>query len=64
MFEVTKAENDIQTTCSTSSSSNHSFPIMKIPSSLSVTIPAELQGISYIMVLCQKGNLINFLFCK
>lgn len=61
MFEVTKAEDDTQTTsgvssCSPSSSPGHNVPITKTPSALRVTVPTELQGVSYIMVLCQKGK--------
>lgn len=67
MFEVTKAEDEIQSTsgipsCSPSSSPGHNVQITKSPSALRVTVPTELQGVSYIMVLCQKGNLIHFLF--
>lgn len=61
MFEVTKAEDDIQppsgiSSTSPSSSPCHIVPITKSPSALRVTVPTELQGVSYIMVLCQKGN--------
>lgn len=64
MFEVTKSEDDIQSLsglslCSPSSSPGHIVPITKSPSALRVTVPTELQGVSYIMVLCQKGNLIQ-----
>lgn len=67
MFEVTKAEDDIQSISgmpsnSPSSSPNHNMSISKSPSALRVTVPTELQGVSYIMVLCQKGNLIEFIF--
>lgn len=65
MFEVTKAEDDIQSNSGTSSNSPSSSPgqnvsITKSPSALRVTVPTELQGVSYIMVLCQKGNLMHF----
>lgn len=61
MFEVTKAEDDIQSisgmsSISPSSSPSHNMSISKSPSALRVTVPTELQGVSYIMVLCQKGN--------
>jgi len=64
MFEVTKAEDDIQSNSGISSSSPSSSPgqnvsITKSPSALRVTVPTELQGVSYIMVLCQKGNLMH-----
>lgn len=63
MFEVTKAEDDTQTasgnsSCSPSSSPSHNISIVKSPSALRVTVPTELQGVSYIMVLCQKGKFI------
>lgn len=65
MFEVTKAEDDNQSitgisSSSPSSSPSHNVSITKSPSALRVTVPTELQGVSYIMVLCQKGNLIHF----
>lgn len=61
MFEVTKAEDDVQfnsgiSSGSPSSSPNHNVPASKSPSALRVTVPTELQGVSYIMVLCQKGK--------
>lgn len=67
MFEVTKAEDEIQSTCGISCSSplsspSHNVQTAKSPSALRVTVPTELQGVSYIMVLCQKGNLMNFCF--
>jgi hypothetical protein len=62
MFEVTKAEDDVQSTIGTSSSPSSSpsqnVSMTKSPSALRVTVPTELHGVSYIMVLCQKGNLI------
>jgi len=64
MFEVTKAEDDTQiasgNSCSPSSSPSHNISIAKSPSALRVTVPTELQGVSYIMVLCQKGKLIYY----
>ncbi|VVC36022.1 Mediator complex, subunit Med17 [Cinara cedri] len=69
MFEVTKAEDDIQSTSGISSSSpstspSHNMSISKAPSALRVTVPTELQGVSYIMVLCQKDqeNIFNTSF--
>lgn len=60
MFEVTKAEDDVQsntgTSSSPSSSPSQNVSITKSPSALRVTVPTELQGVSYIMVLCQKGD--------
>lgn len=71
MFEVTEAEGDFQSirgisSCSSSSSANQNVQIIKRPSTLNVTIPTELQGISFIMITCQKGCIINFRikFCK
>lgn len=66
MFEVTKAEDDVQSTIgipsiSPSTSPSQNVPITKSPSALRVTIPTELQGVSYIMVLCRKGNFSLFL---
>lgn len=31
-----------------------------IPSALRVTIPAELQGVAFISVICKKGYIFNF----
>lgn len=69
MFEVTKAEDDIQSTSGISSSSpssspNHSVSTTKSPSALRVTVPTELQGVSYIMVLCQKGIQLNIFMIR
>jgi len=65
MFEVTKAEDDIQSNngisvSSPSSSPSNNVSITKSPSALRVTVPTELQGVSYIMVLCQKGKLMHY----
>lgn len=67
MFEVTKAEDDVQSTSGNSSISPSSSPsqnvsMTKSPSALRVTVPTELHGVSYIMVLCQKGNLMYYIF--
>lgn len=66
MFEVTKAEDDCQSICGISSSSPSSSPsqnvsMTKSPSALRVTVPTELHGVSYIMVLCQKGNFMHYI---
>ncbi|XP_050542328.1 mediator of RNA polymerase II transcription subunit 17 [Daktulosphaira vitifoliae] len=69
MFEVTKAEDDTHQNLAGSNGSPSSSPVqtaavVKSPSALRVTIPAELQGVSYIMVLCQKDqeNIFNTSF--
>lgn len=33
-----------------------------IPSALRVTIPAELQGVAFISVICKKGHILNKTF--
>lgn len=58
MFEVTKADDEPIPTNSSSGSPPQS-PTVSTPaqqSALRVTIPTELQGVAYIMVLCRKGN--------
>lgn len=64
MFEVTKAEEEEKSNsppASPNTSSNVSGQShgSSKPSALRVTIPSELQGVSYIEVLCQKGNIIK-----
>lgn len=64
MFEVTKAEEEDKNSNSPPTSPNagnnmlgqsHTSSNSKL-SALRVTIPSELQGVAYIEVLCQKGN--------
>lgn len=64
MFEVTKAEEEEKSSNSPPASPNagnnmsgqsHISSNSKM-SALRVTIPSELQGVAYIEVLCQKGN--------
>ena len=64
MFEVTKAEEEEKSNNSppaspnTGSMSGQSHgPSNSKASALRVTIPSELQGVAYIEVLCQKGNI-------
>lgn len=58
MFEVTKADDDSTSISPSGSTSPPQSPGV-VPSlqqsALRVTIPTELQGVAYIMVLCQKG---------
>lgn len=61
MFEVTKAEEEEDTSTSPPASPNPNallpaVPSTGKPSALRVTIPSELQGVAYIEVLCQKGT--------
>lgn len=64
MFEVTKAEDDEKTGSPPQSPSPGATPTSKSNSALRVTVPSELQGVAYIEVLCQKGNiLITKVFC-
>jgi len=74
MFEVTKAEEEEKSNSSPPASPNtgsnmsgqsHGSSNSKA-SALRVTIPSELQGVAYIEVLCQKGNVIKkkFLYMK
>ena len=65
MFEVTKAEEEEKSnnsppaspnTGSSMSGQSHG-PSNSKASALRVTIPSELQGVAYIEVLCQKGNI-------
>lgn len=68
MFEVTKAEEEDKNSnsppaspnagCSTSGQSHTAANASKA-SALRVTIPSELQGVAYIEVLCQKGNIFK-----
>lgn len=58
MFEVTKAEEDDKPPSSPPSSPSVSTVPKPSSSALRVTVPSELQGVAYIEVLCQKGNLI------
>jgi mediator of RNA polymerase II transcription subunit 17 len=67
MFEVTKAEEEEKNNNSPPMSPNagsnmsgqsHGLSNAKA-SALRVTIPSELQGVAYIEVLCQKGNIIK-----
>jgi mediator of RNA polymerase II transcription subunit 17 len=57
MFEVTKAEEEPQTTGSPppSPGAGTGAGPPKSSSALRVTVPSELQGVAYIEVLCQKG---------
>lgn len=57
MFEVTKAEEEPQTTGSPPPSPGPGTGAgpPKSSSALRVTVPSELQGVAYIEVLCQKG---------
>lgn len=50
MFEVTKAENDLETPIDAEQDKNTKN------SALRVTVPSELQGVAYIEVLCQKDQ--------
>lgn len=67
MFEVTKAEEEEKSSSSPPASPNTSSnvsgqshgPSNSKASALRVTIPSELQGVAYIEVLCQKGNVIE-----
>ncbi|KAI5745058.1 hypothetical protein M8J76_007845 [Diaphorina citri] len=58
VFEVTKAEDDQVDKVSPppSPSTSGGPPIQKPLSALRVTVPTELQGVAYIMVLCQKDQ--------
>ncbi|CAH0386662.1 unnamed protein product [Bemisia tabaci] len=59
MFEVTKAEDDASTSQASSPPPSPGLgPPMppKPPSALRVTVPSELQGVAYIMVLCRKDQ--------
>lgn len=63
MFEVTKAEEEEKSNNSPPASPNtgsnisgQSHTSNSKASALRVTIPSELQGVAYIEVLCQKGN--------
>lgn len=67
MFEVTKAEEEERSNNSppaspnagnSSSGQSHGSSNSKA-SALRVTIPSELQGVAYIEVLCQKGNVTD-----
>lgn len=65
MFEVTKAEDEEKSNNSppaspnagSSTSAQSHTPSNTKASALRVTIPSELQGVAYIEVLCQKGNI-------
>lgn len=67
MFEVTKAEEEEKSSNSPPASPNTSSnvsgqshgPSNSKASALRVTIPSELQGVAYIEVICQKGNVIK-----
>jgi hypothetical protein len=59
MFEVSKADDEEKPTSSTEDSSGQKMTSSTQSSSaLRVTIPTELQGVAYIMVLCQKGTFL------
>ena len=64
MFEITKAEEEEKPASPSSSpipSASTPTPVIsKNASALRVTIPSELEGISYIEVLCKKGIFIDF----
>lgn len=57
MFEVTKADDDDSGSNTTNSSPPASPSVAPSPqqSALRVTIPTELQGVAYIMVMCKQG---------
>lgn len=68
MFEVTKAEEEEKSSSSSPPASPNTGsnvsgqshgPSNSKASALRVTIPSELQGVAYIEVLCQKGNVIE-----
>uniref|UniRef100_A0A8D8YLW0 Mediator of RNA polymerase II transcription subunit 17 n=2 Tax=Cacopsylla melanoneura TaxID=428564 RepID=A0A8D8YLW0_9HEMI len=58
VFEVTKAEDDqLDKASPPPSPSPSGGPVLPKPlSALRVTVPTELQGVAYIMVLCQKDQ--------
>lgn len=61
MFEVSKADDEEKTNSTNEDSSGQKLANPPQSSSaLRVTIPTELQGVAYIMVLCQKGKFSIF----
>lgn len=57
-FEVSKADDEEKLNSSAEDSSTQKLSAgPQSSSALRVTIPTELQGVAYIMVLCQKGKL-------
>ena len=64
MFEVSKADDEEKPN-SSSTDDNAAQKLTAGPqssSALRVTIPTELQGVAYIMVLCQKGKLLSYTY--
>ena len=57
MFEVSKADDEEKPNSSGEDNAGQkSAGSPQSSSALRVTIPTELQGVAYIMVLCQKGE--------
>lgn len=57
-FEVTKADDNVPPSSTDGNGSPPPSTVVPSPqqSALRVTIPTELQGVAYILVLCQKGT--------
>lgn len=56
MFEVTKAENEMETNSDNKEEIPEKTAQSQKNSALRVTVPSELQGVAYIEVLCQKDQ--------